>query len=85
MFALLSSVYLKYNASLRYSGALSAEGAEETRVSAKREFDKYCEGNKYSSTLHAINSAIVKLGKLSKAQKVYRGIANKVSSHPASP
>ena len=31
--------------------------------------------NKYTTTLHAINSAIVKLGKLTVATKVYRGIA----------
>jgi NLR family CARD domain-containing protein 3 len=31
--------------------------------------------NKYTTTLHGINSAIIKLGKLTKATKVYRGIA----------
>ena len=31
--------------------------------------------NKYTTTLHGINSAIIKLGKLTKADKVYRGIA----------
>ena len=31
--------------------------------------------NKYTTTLHAINSAIIKLGKLTKATKVYRGIS----------
>ena len=31
--------------------------------------------NKYSTTLHAINSAIIKLGKLTRATKVYRGIS----------
>ena len=31
--------------------------------------------NKYTTTLHAINSAIVKLGKLTKATKVFRGVA----------
>ena len=33
--------------------------------------------NKYTTTLHGINSAIIKLGKLTKATKVYRGIAGK--------
>ena len=37
--------------------------------------EKLCLGNKYTTTLHIINSAIVKLGKLMPAQKVYRGIA----------
>ena len=31
--------------------------------------------NLYSTTLHAINSAVVKLSKLTKATKVYRGVA----------
>jgi len=31
--------------------------------------------NTYTTTLHAINSAVIKLGKLTKATKVYRGIA----------
>ena len=31
--------------------------------------------NKYTTTLHGINSAIIKLGKLTHATKVYRGIA----------
>ena len=33
--------------------------------------------NLYTSTLHAINSAIVKMSKLTRAAKVYRGIADK--------
>ena len=31
--------------------------------------------NKYTTTLHGINSAIIKLGKLTHATKIYRGIA----------
>ena len=31
--------------------------------------------NEYTTTLHAINSAIVKLGKLTHAAKVYRGVS----------
>ena len=31
--------------------------------------------NRYTTTLHAINSAVIKLGKLTKATKVYRGIS----------
>ena len=31
--------------------------------------------NRYTTTLHGINSAIIKLGKLTRATKVYRGIA----------
>ena len=31
--------------------------------------------NKYSTTLHGINSAVIKLGKLTMATKVYRGVS----------
>ena len=31
--------------------------------------------NKYTNTLHGINSAVIKLGKLTHADKVYRGIS----------
>ena len=31
--------------------------------------------NKYTTTLHGINSAIIKISKLTKATKVYRGIS----------
>ena len=34
--------------------------------------------NKYTTTLHVINSAVVKLGKLTVATKVYRGISGRV-------
>ena len=36
---------------------------------------KITEGNPYTTTLHTINSAIIKLGKLTPACKVYRGIS----------
>ncbi|KOO36153.1 hypothetical protein Ctob_009550, partial [Chrysochromulina tobinii] len=34
-------------------------------------------GNLYTTTLHVINSAVLKLGKLAKVQMVYRGIAHR--------
>ena len=34
--------------------------------------------NTYTTTLHVINSAIIKLGKLTVACKVYRGISGRV-------
>lgn len=34
-----------------------------------------CKDNKYVTTTHVINSCIVKVGKLTKAAKVYRGIS----------
>ena len=34
-----------------------------------------CGGNTYTTTLHVLNSLIVKLSKLTKAEKVYRGVS----------
>jgi NLR family CARD domain-containing protein 3 len=34
--------------------------------------------DRYTTTLHVINSAVVKLGKLQRAEKVYRGMAGGV-------
>ena len=39
---------------------------------------KITEGTPYTTTLHTINSAIIKLGKLTPACKVYRGISGGV-------
>ena len=33
-----------------------------------------CGANEYTTTIHSLSSALVKLGKLTKAQPVYRGI-----------
>jgi NLR family CARD domain-containing protein 3 len=53
---------VKYNDLLREFGA-NLEG---------------CRGNKYVTTTHVINSAIVKLSKLTIATKVYRGVGGGV-------
>ena len=42
-----------------------------------REFVRLCKQNMYPTTLHAINSAVIKLGKLMKVKKVYRGLSDK--------
>lgn len=62
-----SSRYVKYNAVLRGLG--SAQAAPHDKWKA------LCGENRYSTTLHVLNSAIVKLGKLTRVEKVYRGIA----------
>lgn len=64
-------MFQKYNAVLR-----GIKSEPESR--AERIFKDLTKGNKYTTTLHCINSAIVKLGKLTKAQKVYRGISGGV-------
>ena len=54
--------FVKYNDLLRDFGA-NLEG---------------CKGNKYITTTHVINSAIVKLSKLTKATNIYRGVGGGV-------
>jgi hypothetical protein len=53
-------MYIKYEAVLRGSGA---------------EF-QMCQGNGYVTTLHCINSTVVKTSKLSTVTKVYRGVSS---------
>ena len=60
----VAQMYIKYNAVLR---GLQFAFAEP-------EFASLCRGNKYTTTQHCINSAIIKLSKLTKAAKVYRGV-----------
>ena len=57
-------MYEKYNLVLR-----SRSGNEYMLGRFKKE----CQGNTYTTTLHAINSAVVKLSKLTQAVPVYRG------------
>ena len=59
-------LYVKYNAVLR--------GVESNEFMERR-FNSLCLGNRYTTTLHVINSAVVKLAKLQPAVKVYRGVA----------
>ena len=44
---------------------------------AKR-FDELCKGNTYTTTIHLINSSIIKLSKLTAAMTVYRGLTGGV-------
>ena len=64
-------MFQKYNSVLR---GIKAEPESRMAISLK----KLTKGNTYTTTLHCINSVIVKLGKLTKAQKVYRGISGGV-------
>ena len=59
--------YTKYNTVLRGCGALAPPKLKE-------DFVKLTRGNKYVTTLHVINSAVVKLSKLTRVEPVYRGI-----------
>ena len=60
-------------------------GIDSKVPSLRTLFEELCFGNKYTTTLHAINSAIVKLSKLTKATKVYRGLSGRGLPHRARP
>ena len=64
-------LYVKYNLVLRTKGTEASEQmmAQEERL---------CAGNTYATTLQVLNSAIIKLSKLTPAIKVYRGVAGGV-------
>ena len=81
-------MYVKYNAVLRGLRSQSAflrntlvvlccpKAIADEYTGGTLSFDEASELlNKYTTTLHSINSSIVKLGKLTLANKVYRGIA----------
>ena len=82
-------MYLKYNAVLRGSQFDFMRSAMISLCCPKSVADEYAAGtisfdeavkslNKYPTTLHAINSSIIKLSKLTKAAKVYRGVSGGV-------
>ena len=63
-------MFVKYNAVLRgYGSAIDF---------LRGQFESLCQHNTYTTTLHIINSSIVKLSKLTKVEKVYRGISGGV-------
>eukprot|EP00964_Phaeocystis_antarctica_P052885 scaffold30992_cov59-Phaeocystis_antarctica.AAC.1 len=62
-------MFFKYNNVLR--------GLESDVPFLRSQFEKLCLGNTYATTLHVINSAVVKLGKLTFAGKVYRGVSGR--------
>ena len=85
---LLGPLFEKYNAILytlylrvgplfeKYNAILRSRGDERNEWAAAR-FTALCAGNKYTTTLFVLNSAIVKLAKLTVADKVYRGLSGR--------
>ena len=63
--------FQKYNLVCRAS-------IEEAPTITKENFEASCKGNCYRTTLHSLNSTVVKCSKLTKATKVYRGSARGV-------
>ena len=79
-------MYLKFNAVLRGLQHTFMRNAMVSLCCSKEVADKYEAGtmtfeearatmNKYTTTLHAINSAVIKLAKLTTAKPVYRGVS----------
>jgi len=58
-------MYIKYNAVLR---------AKSKVPFLQQQCKELCKGNDYVTTIHATNSCVIKLSKLTKACKVWRGI-----------
>ena len=84
----LLQMFVKYNSVLRglRSASPFLKNAMVTLCCPKATADAFAAGaitfdeakkslNKYCTTLHAINSSIIKLGKLTVATKVYRGVS----------
>ena len=59
---------MKYNAVLRGLNEKKDEGGNDGPM--RTSFIELCKDNRYATTLHLINSAIVKLSKLTKVGKV---------------
>ena len=68
---------------LKYNGVLRGFKSEIKFMADA--FESLCHGNLYTTTLHVINSAIVKLGQLTKAEKVYRGMSGGVLPKECTP
>ena len=57
--------YMKYNAVLR------SKSGDEFLL---KQYEELCHGNNYVSTIHAVNSCVIKLSKLTTAGKIWRGV-----------
>ena len=71
-------MFQKYNGILRGVGSRQVESEREGRGQVPFDKIEKALGNMYTTTLHVINSAIIKLSKLTVADKVYRGISSRV-------
>ena len=75
-------LHLKYNAVLK--GLTRVHVSSPAEPSARQDeeqlhyFESLCCGNTYATTIHALNSSLIKLAKLGTAQRVYRGVSSAV-------
>mmetsp|Transcript_24188 Transcript_24188/g.70892 ORF Transcript_24188/g.70892 Transcript_24188/m.70892 type:complete len:652 (-) Transcript_24188:3-1958(-) len=63
-------MFQKYNCVMRGVGDGRPDWAQQL-------FQELCQGNTYTTTIWVINSVIVKLGKLTVPEKVYRGVSGR--------
>ena len=68
-------MFMKYNAVLR---GLGEKGLPNSGKALEDRMTELCVDSRYVTTLHCINSAIVKLSHLAKPQTVYRGLSGRV-------
>ena len=68
-------MFMKYNAVLR---GLGEKGLPNSGKALEDRMTELCVDSRYVTTLHCINSAIVKLSRLAKPQTVYRGLSGRV-------
>jgi hypothetical protein len=79
-------MYLKYNAALRHKGMMNSDDAPaSSKEHSEAQFQQLCMGNYYVSTLHAINSAVVKLGSEPLPTPVQTLHRSALSSAPSAP
>ena len=60
-------MYHKYNTVLR---------SKSGNPFLVQQFEQLCKGNTYRTTIHAVNSCVIKLSKLTSACKVWRGFTD---------
>jgi len=75
-------LHLKYCSVLkglsRVNVAKPSEAARQQDEEQLLYFERLCCGNTYATTIHALNSSLIKLAKLGTAQRVYRGVSSAV-------
>ena len=76
-----NTIHTKSMSAKEISSALASHQIQQQEVEKgkpeqdRRGFPGHTHGNLYTTTLHLINSSILKLGKLTRADVVYRGIS----------
>ena len=67
-------MFMKFNVVMRGASAVPGKLLGKPQWAVDK-FKEECRGNKYSTTISAVNSAIIKLSKQTTVNKVYRGVS----------